>query len=344
MQLEPVVMRGEKAGELLELARALAASAEGMTLDEMAAFSKVKRRTVERRRDAIEAVFGPLDQLKDGRQIRFRMNGRGLGSFAVAPTSEEIAELENAARAFEGARDRGRAEILHSLRRKILANLRDAERLRLCTDIDARLRAEAMARQVGPRPYADPKILATLRQALLAGLMVRFLYGDEKRSASRWRKVIPYGLLLGPRYYLVANQKSYRDPMLFRLDRIQEIEIMNEPGAPPEGFDLEEYAARSFGVFQEEPLDIVLRFAPSAAPDARNYLFHPTQELIEEPDGSLTIRFHAGGLLQIVHHLMTWGTSVTIIAPDVLKNLMRQQVDALHEHYHSRKRASAAFR
>ena len=150
-------MRSEKPADLLKLARALAASAEGMTLDEMAAFSRVGRRTVERRRDAIEDVFGPLDRIEDARQIRFRMNGRGLGNFAVAPTSEELAELENAVRTCKAARDNSRAEILSSLHRKILASLRDAERLRLDTDVDAQLRAEAFARQVGPRPYADPE-------------------------------------------------------------------------------------------------------------------------------------------------------------------------------------------
>jgi len=168
-------MRSEKPAELLKLARALAASAEGMTLDEMAEFSGVGRRTIERRRDAVEDVFGPLDRIDEGRHVRFRMNGRGLGSFATAPTSEELAELENAARACTIARDNNRADILHSLLQKIRASLREAERLRLDTDIEARLRAEAFACQVGPRPYADPKILTTLRQALLAGLMVKFL-------------------------------------------------------------------------------------------------------------------------------------------------------------------------
>lgn len=252
-------MRSEKPADLLKLARALAASAEGMTLDEMAAFSRVGRRTVERRRDAIEDVFGPLDRIEDARQIRFRMNGRGLGNFAVAPTSEELAELENAVRTCKAARDNSRAEILSSLHRKILASLRDAERLRLDTDVDAQLRAEAFARQVGPRPYADPKILKTLREALLAGVMVKFLYGESSDAALRWRKVIPYGLLFAPRFYLVARIKSKPEPVLFRLDRMHALELTDEPGAPPETFDLGAYASRSFGVFQEEAENIVLR-------------------------------------------------------------------------------------
>jgi predicted DNA-binding transcriptional regulator YafY len=335
-------MRSEKPADLLKLARALAASAEGMTLDEMAEFSKVGRRTVERRRDAIEDVFGPLDRIEDARQIRFRMNGRGLGSFAVAPTSEELAELENAVRACVADRDDSRAEILSSLHRKIRASLRGAERLRLDTDIDAQLRAEAFARQVGPRPYADPKILRILREALLAGVMVKFLYGEGSDAALRWRKVIPYGLLFAPRFYLVARIKSKPEPVLFRLDRMHDVELTDEPGAPAESFDLEAYASRSFGVFQEEAEDIVLRFDPSAAPDARTYLFHRTHTMIDEADGSLTISFRAAGLLQIAHHLMTWGPTVAILAPDRLKALMWEEVEALHEHYRKVRRAPRA--
>jgi predicted DNA-binding transcriptional regulator YafY len=335
-------MRSEKPAELLKLARALAATAEGMTLDEMAEFSGVGRRTAERRRDAVEDVFGPLDRIDDGRLVRFRMSGRGLGSFATAPTSEELAELENAARACAAARDSNRAEILHSLLQKIRASLREAERLRLDTDIEARLRAEAFACQVGPRPYADPKILTTLREALLTGLMVKFLYGEDSDAALRWRKVIPYGLLFAPRYYLVARVKSKPEPVLFRLDRIHDLEVSNEPGAPPESFNLEAYASRSFGVFQEEPEDIVLRFDPSAAHDARAYLFHPTQTMSDEADGSLTVRFRAAGLLQIAQHLMTWGPTVTILAPDNLKAIMWEEIEALHAHHRPSKKKSRA--
>ncbi len=326
-------MRSEKPADLLKLARQLAASAEGMTLDEMAEFSQVGRRTVERRRDAIEAVFGPLDRVEDGRQVRFRMNGRGLGNFAVAPTSEELAELENAVRACVAAQDEVRGEILGSLHQKIRCSLRSAERLRLETDIDAQLRAEAFARQVGPRPYADPKVLSTLREALLAGVLVKFLYGEGSDARLQWRKVIPYGLLFAPRHYLVARLKSKFEPVLFRLDRMQDVEVTTEPGAPPGDFDLEAYAARSFGVFQEKAEDIVLRFDPSAAPGARTYLFHPTQTLTDDGDGSLTVRFRAGGLLQMAQHLMTWGPTVTILAPDRLRELTWEEVETLYEHY-----------
>ncbi len=326
-------MRGEKLAELVRLAVALSASSEGMTIDEMAAFSNVGRRTAERRRNTIEAACGALERLEDGRLARFRLSGRSIGSFATAPTSQELAELENAARACDAASDSARADTFRSLERKIAASLRTSARLRLDSDIEAQLRAEAFAQQVGPHPYADPNVLTTLRHALLAGQIVKFYYRTEEQGPARWRKVVPYGLLFGPRYYLIARVGNRNAPVLFRLDRIHDVEVLSESGAPPADFDLGAYAARSFGIYQEEPENVVLRFSAAAAAEARAFIFHPTQSMTEEPDGSLVVRFRAGGLLEIARHLMTWGAAVTILEPVQLSEIMKEEVATLFSHY-----------
>src|SRR5271165_4593501 len=233
-------MRLEKTVSVLTLARALAGNFEGLTLDEMAALVNMSRRTAERMRDAVEAAFGPLERDDDGRKVRFRLAARGLGNFASAPTAEELTELENAARALEAAGNEARAKILRSLGRKIGASLREADRRRLSVDVEAQLRAEAFACAVGPRPLADPAVLGRLREALLAGVQISFEYGDPPR----WRKVVPYGLLFGPRAYLVARAAHLEEPVLFRLDAIHEPKLLDEPGAPPPDFDLKVYAER----------------------------------------------------------------------------------------------------
>ena len=251
----------------------------------------------------------------------------------TTPTIDELTELENAARSLEAAQAPDRAAHLHSLRDKIGASLRDADRRVLSRNVEDQIRAEAFACQVGPRPMSDPSVLSALRQALLDQRVIRFNYGGDDGEPPDRRKVVPYGLLFGPRYYLVASVKSRPGAVLFRLDMIHDVKVTDEPGAPPEDFDLKAYAERSFGVFQEEPEDVELRFASSAARDARAYLSHPTQSFTDNPDGSLTVRFHAGGLLQIAHHLMTWGAAVTIVAPPALQEAMRGQLETLHAHY-----------
>ena len=92
-------------------------------------------------------------------------------------------------------------------------------------------------------------------------------------------------------------------------------------------FSLQKFAERSFGVFQEEPFDVVWRFSPEAAADARQFLFHPTQKLEDQHDGSLIVRFHAGGLLEMCWHLFTWGREVEVVKPRRLSRLFRNLID-----------------
>jgi predicted DNA-binding transcriptional regulator YafY len=76
-------------------------------------------------------------------------------------------------------------------------------------------------------------------------------------------------------------------------------------------------------MFQEEPIDVVLRFAPEAADDAAGCLFHPSQNSVREPDGSLIVRVHARGAQEMCWHLFTGGTDVSI-APHALRSTMAE--------------------
>jgi predicted DNA-binding transcriptional regulator YafY len=80
-------------------------------------------------------------------------------------------------------------------------------------------------------------------------------------------------------------------------------------------FSLEEFSRQSFGVYQEEPFDVEWKFDKEVAKEAAKYIFHPTQEMIENPDGTLTVKFRAGGAREMDWHLYTWGKHVKVIQP-----------------------------
>jgi WYL domain len=68
---------------------------------------------------------------------------------------------------------------------------------------------------------------------------------------------------------------------------------------------------------------------PKAAPDARHFLFHPTQSFEDQPDGSLLVRFRAGGALEMCWHLFTWGNQVKVIEPKRLATMLGRNAEAL---------------
>jgi len=80
-------------------------------------------------------------------------------------------------------------------------------------------------------------------------------------------------------------------------------------------FNLAGHAARSFGVYQEEPFEVEWLFGPAVADEAENYIFHPSQQMSRNADGSLTVRFTAGGRLEMAWRLCTWGREVRVVKP-----------------------------
>ena len=94
----------------------------------------------------------------------------------------------------------------------------------------------------------------------------------------------------------------------------------------PDNFDIHEFAAQSFGVFQNDQnfCDVVWRFLPEAAAQAKSYQFHPKQVMEEQSDGSLIVRFSASGQLEMAWHLYMWGDKVEIIEPQGLKSFVER--------------------
>jgi predicted DNA-binding transcriptional regulator YafY len=78
---------------------------------------------------------------------------------------------------------------------------------------------------------------------------------------------------------------------------------------------------------------VVLRFTPEAAEDAERWLFHPSQNMMRDEDGSLTVRFRAGGVQEMCWHLFTWGTELTIIAPTTLRAAAAAMTAVVAQHH-----------
>ncbi|KGJ08030.1 WYL domain-containing protein (plasmid) [Paracoccus versutus] len=77
------------------------------------------------------------------------------------------------------------------------------------------------------------------------------------------------------------------------------------------------------GIWQEEPEGIVRRFSPRVARGAASYRFHPAERHEPQDDGSLIVRFHAGGLQEIAWHLARWGGEVEVLALHRLQQMVR---------------------
>lgn len=306
----------------LQLALRLGATAEGLTIDEIAAEMEVSRRTAQRMRAALDLVF-PMETLREGQTLRYRLQGH-LPSAVLAPTTEELADLDLAITAFRKRGETDRADRLGVLRHRLLAALREKDKRRLAPDLELLAKARLPIAVPGPRSRVSRDVEEACHLALLAGVLLSFDYVSA--YGTRRHEVAPRGMLVGARSYLIAAGNDWGDPMLFRLDRVSDPDVLNKPAWPDDSFDLEEFAALSFGIFQEEPQVVVLRFDSTAHDDALAFLFHPNQYTKTLTDGRLEVSFRSGGFFELACHLFRWNGSVEIVAPDILRETMREQL------------------
>ena len=318
-------MRHEKAGQVLELARMLASTAEGLTLDEMAERMAVSRRTIERMRDAVRDVFPQLEEVEEWPTRRYRIPS-GLDHLFQAPTAEELAALSAAAEMMDRQGAAGRAAALRSLEQKVLSATRAAARRRLAPDLEALLQAETIAVTAGPRPFEEAQVLSAVREGLKAMSTLRFRY-EGGSTPGRVREVTPFGILFGRSNYLVAAEDAEIGPRNWRLDRIFDVEVTGQPGARPESFSLQAYADESFGIYQDDTHNVVLRVLPHGAEDALRWRFHSNQRVEEQPDGCVMVRFRASGMRELAWHLFTWGDKAEVVAPQALKDILAQEIE-----------------
>ena len=315
-------MRHDKARLVIDLARRMASSAEGLTLDEMSLEMAVSRRSAERIRDAVGKLFPAMEEFWEAPNKRWRIRG-GLSAFEQAPETAELVELSKAAQGLRSSGEAARAAALEELERKIKAAMRSTTLNRLAPDLEALVRAETIAVMAGPRPSADEAVLTGIRNAILAGRPLDFTYSRPGADARR-RTVAPCGLMFGRANYLVAADRATGRIQTFRLDRMSAVEAGEGMAGAPTDFDLAAFANRSFGIYQDDVEDVVLRVSPDGAAEARGWRWHPTQTLEDLPDGGVIVRFSASGMRELAWHLFSWGDQVTIVAPERLKVVMAE--------------------
>lgn len=328
-------MRYSRLADLVRLAMQMQGRADGLSLDDIGRTFEVSRRTAERMRDAIRDAFPQTEELVEpGGRKRWRLPPGTAGRLAD-PTIDDIAALHRGAELARQSGDSATADHLDTLSDRLRARLPGPKRARLEPDIAALLEADGVALRPGPRERISEETLNALRDAILAGVWIDVDHRARGTGLlSRNARLGPLAMLLGEgRQYLVAFSNYAQDVRLFALAGFERVGLTEDVFERPKDFDLATWMQRSFGIWQEEVYDVVWRFKPEAAADARHYLFHPTQVMTDEPDGSLTVSFRAGGLREMCWHLFRWDEQVEVIFPVDLKTTMRSQLSNALTHY-----------
>lgn len=176
---------------------------------------------------------------------------------------------------------------------------------------------------------ADPATLHTLLDASQGRRRVRFRYSGIARGKATARRVAPYSLLFqGGRWYLVGHDAKRDDVRVFRVSRIEALELATNSPEPeyavPDDFDPSNYLGRNAWELSGEEPPVVARvvFDPAAALHCERV---GAGELVETRDDRSVVRdFRVDDQAAFVRWLIVFQGAARLTAPDSLKTKLEE--------------------
>jgi predicted DNA-binding transcriptional regulator YafY len=171
-----------------------------------------------------------------------------------------------------------------------------------------------------PPAEVDPRTLTDLGAAADRRRRVAFTHRSY-RGARTTRAVDPYGVVFHSRcWYLVGYDHLRCDLRTFRVDRITDLALTDEPFTRPEGFDPVEHLVRALATVPY-PIDVEVVLHTDI--DQARQRVAATVALVEpHPDGAL-LRLGADSHAWAARYLLDLDLPFTIVRPDGLRNALR---------------------
>lgn len=308
--------RLNKADDIIELGLMFQSSSCGISINDIAEKFECSRRSAERMKTVLFEKFPEkVEEVPSyDRKKRWRFK-KGTMNCLISFSANDFANLEYLKNL---SNNEDKKKEIDELVEKIKALTPQQNMTGLNNDISAILETEGFAVRQYSGVKVEPKTLEMLRNSMLAFRKIKFNYLEKDVTLN------PYGIVISGKYYLVGFNENRKALRTYKIDKIKDLEVLDEYFDKDEAFNLKDWCNNSFGIYQEEPLNIVLEFNKEVKEDVLNYHFHPTQKVKELKNGNVEVRFTSGGTYAICQELFKWGCTVKINKPVELKNYYKR--------------------
>lgn len=193
---------------------------------------------------------------------------------------------------------------------------------------------DAVMFRMGAELDLNPEVWQVLELSCQYKQRVWMRYAGPGKPISE-REVDPYILHFSrSNPYMTGWCHQRQEPRWFRVDRIQSIKLLDEHFEIDPTFDREAHFASAF---QHEvggvPQEMVIWFDAPTAPYIRERRWHPTQQIEEHSDGSLTLRFVVRGLNEVKRWVLFYGKGAKVLEPPQLVAMVRNEVEGMRTRY-----------
>jgi predicted DNA-binding transcriptional regulator YafY len=149
--------------------------------------------------------------------------------------------------------------------------------------------------------------------------------------------VSPYSVLYRDHFWYVIGRSSlHRNTQAFHIIRIQKSVLTSDVYEIPPRYSIKRHFGNAWRMIREKPkVEVVVRFNPESARCVSEGIWHPTQQMVWNADGSLTFHVNVEGIREISSWILGFGEQAEVLSPQSLRELIMAHVSKMMGTYGS---------
>jgi predicted DNA-binding transcriptional regulator YafY len=322
--------RGDQLGRQWRIIQTLISSRTGKSASELAEGLDCNPRTVYRDLEALQVAGFPIyTEREDGKNL-WSLLDTVKHQMPVPFTLTELMALYFSRDMLKVFKDTAFYESLESLFQKVKTTL-PPESIKYLNNVEQTL-------HLAIKPYKNygkfKEIINRVTDAALNRKTIEIVYYTMSRRKKTRRKVDPYRVwFFDGTFYLIGLCHMRNEVRIFALDRIKMLHQTRETFTIPENFNLDDFMGSSFGVYQGPPIHIKVWFHPDVAGYIKEKIWHESQQIHPQPDGSIIFEAQVAGTDEIRFWIMTWGSKAEVLEPESLREEIRAEAERMARRY-----------
>jgi predicted DNA-binding transcriptional regulator YafY len=323
-------MRGTQLTRQWKIIRLLESRKRGLTAAELSSELETAQRTIYRDLEAIQEAGFPVYTDRKEKRSYWKLIEGFKTDLPLPVTATELMSLhisQDILKVFEGTVFQ---ESIESLLKKVKTSL-PKETIRYLDNLSGRLR-------VGFGPAKDygsfKEMIAQASDAAARNKQVAIVYKAASTGRESTRRIDPYQVwAMNGSFYLIGLCHLRNAVRTFAMDRIKKLVVLDDSFHFPKEFSLEDYLQTAFRVMRGDSQTVKVWFGPGAAQVVRERIWHPTQEIREQPDGSLVITLEVPINYEITSWIMGFGSAAKVLGPTSLQKRIQEEHQAAAQRY-----------
>lgn len=185
---------------------------------------------------------------------------------------------------------------------------------------------------------SSQKFLTDIISAMRDGKAISITYQGFSRPESSTFTAYPYCVkIFRQRWYMLAKTPKWDFPTLYALDRMIDMEEMEETFELPKDFDAEKFFSNYFGIIIENaaPEDIRLKVDADQVKYYRSLPLHHSQQEVETTEQYSVFSLRVVPTFDLLQEILAKGNTVEVLSPAPLRNWVAEKAGKMNEIYKS---------